>query len=333
MASMAGSNASRTFAARPAAPKVSARRHTPLYRLKTASSTVAQVLLGLAEGLDIAAAGRVFGPGHTTITTWLHRTGQHVGSLHTQLFRDLHLAHVQVDELRTSLRDRAQVRWLWLAVDPLTKTIPVLHLGARTQAAAHTVVHVLHQVLASDCVPIVTSDGLDLYFYALTAHFGAWITGLGRRRPHWRIAAGLLYGQVMKVYRRRRLIRVIPRMHWGTLPELRAALRALGLRGTLNTAFIERVNLTVRRGVAGLARRTWATAQTLPQLQAHLDWWRGYYHFVRPHAGLREFLPAPRPRGGHRQPCRYRPRTPAMALGLTDHRWTVQEVLTLPLPA
>ncbi len=67
--------------------------------------------------------------------------------------------------------------------------------------------------------------------------------------------------------------------------------------GRLNTAFIERVNLTVRHGVAALARRTWATAQQNPQLLAHLQWWRAYYHFVRPHAALRVALVQPRERG------------------------------------
>ena len=64
----------------------------------------------------------------------------------------------------------------------------------------------------------------------------------------------------------------------------------MGFSGRLNTAFIERVNLTVRHGIAALARRTWATAQQSPHLLAHLEWWRAYYHFVRPHESLRVAL-------------------------------------------
>lgn len=59
------------------------------------------------------------------------------------------------------------------------------------------------------------------------------------------------------------------------------------------TAFIERVNLTVRQSVAGLARRTWATAQTAPARLLHVAWRRGYYHFIRPHQGLRVALSLP----------------------------------------
>ena len=100
----------------------------------------------------------------------------------------------------------------------------------------------------------------------------------------------------------------------------------------LNTAFIERVNLTVRHGVAALARRTWATAQQSPQLLANLEWWRAYYHFVRLHEALRVALVQPRERGGNRLAQRYRHRTPAMAAGRTTRRWTAREVLSYPLP-
>lgn len=91
-------------------------------------------------------------------------------------------------------------------------------------------------------------------------------------------------------------------MRCGTHEARRTALTQLGLSGCLNTAFVERVNLTVRRSVAALARRTWSTAQEAPQLLAHLHWWRGYYHFVRPHAALRVQLIQPRARGGNRRP-------------------------------
>ena len=87
----------------------------------------------------------------------------------------------------------------------------------------------------------------------------------------------------------------------------------------MTSAFGGRVNVTLRRGVASLARRTWATARTAPGLLAQVEWWRGYYHWARPHRGLRVAPGAPL-------------RTPAMALGLTDHCWTVAQLLAQPLP-
>jgi IS1 family transposase len=311
-----------------------ARRHTPLYRLKTPSQQVAVVMTALAEGLDPSAAERVFGYRQATITRWLTRAGRHAELFHERCFRNLHLPYLQLDELRTRLRNAKQILWLWLAIDPLTKILPVLHVGPRTQRSAHTVIHSLRQILASGCVPLFTSDGLNLYFYALTAHFGHWLkTGRrGRKALRWQVAAELIYGQVKKSYQCRQLVRVTPLMRLGTLAVLKATLQELGLSGRLNTAFIERVNLTVRHGVSALARRTWATAQQSPHLLAHLEWWRAYYHFVRPHQSLRMALVQPQARGDKRLAQRCRQRTPAMAAGRNTRRWTAREVLSCPLP-
>jgi transposase-like protein len=309
----------------------STRRATPLYRLKTASVRVAEVLAALAEGLSVAAAVRVFGHRHTTITTWLTRAGEHSATLHNRFFQHLHLPHIQLDEIRTRLRSRAHTLWLWVAFDPITKIIPVLHLDARNQTAAHAVVHALHQQLTPGCIPVFTSDGLNLYFYALTAHFGQWVAGAGRCARQWHVAAGLIYGQVKKAYRRRKMVGVTYVMRCGTRLALKTRLQALGLSGKLNTAFVERINLTLRQSVAALMRQTWSTAQQAPHLLLHLDWWRGYYHFARPHASLRVALEQPIDRGGNRQRQRYRQRTPAMAAGLTRRRWTVGELLAVPL--
>jgi hypothetical protein len=142
----------------------------------------------------------------------------------------------------------------------------------------------------------------------------------------------LIYGQVKKYYQRRKLVRVTHVMRLGTEAALQATLQELGLSGRLNTAYIERVNLTIRHGIAALARRTWATAQQTPHLLAHLEWWRAYYHFVRPHAALRVALVQPQARGDNRPAQRYRQQTPAMAAGRTHRRWTAREVLARPLP-
>src|SRR5215469_1747602 len=173
------------------------RRNTPLYRLKTPSQQVAVVLSALAEGLDPSAASRVFGFRHATITRWLTRAGGHAHTLHEHFFCHLQLPHLQLDELRTRLRCAKEVLWLWLVIDPRTKILPVLQLGPRTQHMAHRVIHSLRQILAPGCLPLFTSDGLNLYFYALTAHFGHWlpVVGRGRNILRWQVAEGLIYGQ------------------------------------------------------------------------------------------------------------------------------------------
>src|SRR5690242_11451002 len=121
-------------------------------------------------------------------------------------------------------------------------------------------------------------------------------------------------------------------MRLGTEAALTATLQGLGFSGRLNTAFIERVNLTVRHGVAALARRPWATAQQSPHLLAHLEWWRAYSHVVRPHPSLRVACVQPRERGGNRLAQRSRQRPPAMAADRTTRRGAARQVLSCPLP-
>ena len=87
-----------------------------------------------------------------------------------------------------------------MAIDPRTKMLPVLELGPRTQHMAHRVIHSLRQVLAPGCLPLFTSDGLNLSFYALTAHVGTWReeSRRGRTMRWWQVEAGLISGQVKK---------------------------------------------------------------------------------------------------------------------------------------
>jgi IS1 family transposase len=312
--------------------KFSVRRHTALYRLKSSGAQVALVLTALAEGLSLTGAVYTFGHRERTITTWLLRAGTHSERLHGQLVRSLQLLEVQLDELRTTLRDKGHEVWIWIACDARTKVIAAVQFGPRTQVLAHALIHALVQVLAPGCVPLFTSDGLDLYFYALTAHFGQWAQVAGEKKRQWQVAVELLYGQVKKSYRRRKLAKVERRMRWGTWEAFQAKLKELGVSRTLNTAFVERVNLTIRRGIAALQRRSWSTTQTQRHLELQFQWWRAYYHFVRPHRSVREPLAEPRVRRGKQRPQVYRKRTPAMAVGITDHRWTVVEVLSFPLP-
>jgi IS1 family transposase len=255
----------------------------------------------------------------------------HAEKIHAHFFQNLTLGHLQLDELFTTLRDKAHDLWVWVAFDPSTKLIPALQLGPRTQLMAYALLHAVTLVLAPGCLPVFTSDGLDLYFYAITAHFGQWITDVASGKTRWQVALDLLYGQVKKSYRRRRLARVERRMRLGDLAHLTDRLKALGFSGILNTAFVERINLTLRHALAALSRRSWATAQLTGELLAHLEWWRAYYHFCRPHAALRLKLDPPLARRGAQAPRGFAHRTPAMAAGLTDHIWSVQELLAFPV--
>jgi IS1 family transposase len=309
--------------------KVSVRYRTALYRLKTASARIALVLTALAEGVGVGVATRIFGHSEFTIQTWLTRSGMHAQALHERLLRGLHLGHVQLDEVRTAIRQGSQVVWVWIAIDARSKLIVALHIGPRTQEMAQVLVHTLKRVLTPGCVPFFTSDGLALYFYALTSHFGQWVQDVHARAHRWQVSAQLLYGQVKKHYRRGCIQRVEHRAMLGTSEQIQAALVSQGFTGTIQTAFVERFNGTLRHGVSTLVRRTGGKAQLLGELTLHLEWFRAYYSFVRPQSSLRAALEIPVLLPGRVQ--KYHQHTPAMVTGIGSRRWTVLELLSFPI--
>ena len=83
------------------------------------------------------------------------------------------------------------------------------------------------------CIPLFTSDGLNLYFYTLTAHFGHWrqVCCPGRNVRRWLVEPRLIYGQVKKCYQRRKLVRVSHVMRLGTEDALKAGLQETGFSG------------------------------------------------------------------------------------------------------
>jgi hypothetical protein len=184
-------------------------------------------------------------------------------------------------------------------------------------------VHQLKQRLAAECMPIFTTDGLAAYYRAITAHFGRAIEQPGQRSPIWQVDPGLLYGQLHKIRNGRKLKYVITQVVCGTRDRFRSAMQGLGFSGRVQTAYVERFNLFLRETVAPLSRRTWSLAQTEEGLSHYLHWSLACYHLVRPHEALRERVGE----GGRR----YRPRTPAMAAGISTRPWTVHDILNYRL--
>jgi hypothetical protein len=151
----------------------------------------------------------VMGHRPSTITRWLARDGQHRERLHERLFKELTIVHIQVDELVNRVRRWAKRAWVWTAQDVQSNSWLAWHVGGHPQADAHRLVHQVKAVLAIDCVPVFTSDGLRQYFYAMTAHFGVWVEEAGKRKPVWQVLSSLLHGQFRKVKVGRKLKQVI----------------------------------------------------------------------------------------------------------------------------
>jgi IS1 family transposase len=324
---------------------------TPLQGKRVSPQMLVWAIAAVAEGLGIRAVARVFEVDPNTVLQWLVEAAEHLKIFSQYFLHDVHVTQVQLDELYAKLsavrvgevseaktihRLSCSPHWVWVAIDPVSKLLLTIDVGERTVAMAQGIVHQLVQVLAPDCVPLFMTDGFKEYATALLAHFGQWVQPSRRQaigpapRPRWMPLPQLLYAQVVKSYRRRRLARVSHRVVFGTLAAIEQVLAAQGWH--INTAFIERVNLSIRQHVAAVGRRVVTLCKDEEGLQQQLALYQTYDNFCLPHASLRLPLPQPEPTHGNGSAKCWRPRTPAMAAGLTDHVWTLRDVLLFRVP-
>jgi IS1 family transposase len=324
---------------------------TIFYGKRVPVELIVRVLACLAEGLGIRATARVFEVDPNTVLQWLVEAAEQLQAFSRYFLCDVHVRQIQLDELYALLsavkdgeiseakaikRLSRSPHWVWVAIDPVTKLLLTVDVGDRTLAMAQCVVHQVVQVLAPDCVPVFLSDGFKEYTTALLTHFGHWIELECRQakgplpKPRWMPLPQLLYAQVLKVTRRRRLVEVKHCVVFGTKAAVEQVLAACGWQ--INTAFIERVNLSIRQHVAAVGRRVMTLCKGEAGLRQQLTLYQTYYNFCLPHASLRQPLPQPEPTNGNGSAKRWQPRTPAMAACLTDHVWTLREVLLFRVP-
>jgi IS1 family transposase len=310
-----------------------------------------RVLACLAEGLGIRATARVFEVDPNTVLHWLGEAAEQLKAFSRYFLCEVHVQQIQLDELYAVLsavkdgqmseeeairRLSRSPQWVWTAIDPQSKLLLAITIGPRTQAMVQQVLHQVALCLAPDCVPLFLSDGFKDYLPAILAHFGSWVQPERHQatgpvpKPRWRPLPALLYAQVIKTTRRRRLVRVSHRVVFGTCEAVQQVLAACGWQ--INTSFVERLNLTIRQHVAAIGRRVSTLCKGEAGLGQQLALYHGYYNFCLPHRSLRQPLPQPVPTNGTGSAKQWRPCTPAMAAGLTAHVWTLKEVLLFRVP-
>jgi IS1 family transposase len=322
---------------------------TPLHGKQVEPDKLVWAIAALAEGLGIRAVARVFEVDPNTVLGWLVEAADHLEAFSRYCLRDVDVEQVQMDELfawLSAVKDgdvteaetieplSCSPHWVWVAMDPVGKLILAVDVGERTLALAQRLVHQVTQVLTPYCAPLFLTDGLREYLTALVTHYGQWMhperrQGQGPRpRPRWMPVPGLLYAQVVKSYRRRRLVGVQHRVIFGPAATVESILAKRGW--TINTSFVERLNLEFRQHVAAIGRRVNTLCKHEAGLRQQLALFQVYHNFVLPHASLR--LPRPAALHGPGTVKRWQQRTPAMATGLTDHVWSLREVLLSRVP-
>jgi IS1 family transposase len=324
---------------------------TLLHGKRASAELIVRVVACLAEGLGIRGTARVFEVDPNTVLQWLVEAAEQLHAFSRHVLHDVRVRQVQLDELFALLsavkdgevskaeaveRLERSPRWVWVAMDPESKLLLAIDVGERTLVLAQRVVHQVAQVLAPDCAPLFLTDGFREYMTALLTHYGQWVqpprcqaTG-PTPKPRWMPLPELLYAQVVKTVRRRRLVRVRHRVVFGTLEAVQQVLAACGWQ--INTAFVERLNLSLRQHVAAIGRRVSTLCKGEDGLGQQLALYHVYYNFVLPHASLRQPVPQPVPTHGTSSATQWQPQTPAMAAGLTDHVWSLREVLLYRVP-
>jgi len=292
----------------------SATKDTPFYRLHHPQALVVIIVTLLAHGCPVQAIVAAFGLDERTVADWQRRAGRQGERVHAHLVQAgrVLLGQVQADEVR--VRVVGGVVWLAMSISVPSR----LWLGGVVSVTRDRglIRAALLRVRASGPVTalLLCTDGLSSYPRQALRCFRQSVPSGGRGRPRLVLPPGVLIAQAIKRYTRRRVRAVERRIVRGSAAAVAAVLTATQGTATavVNTAYIERLNATFRARLAPLVRRGRAAVRQVATLEGGM-WLVGTaYNFVTPHRSLSN-------------------RTPAQAAGLTDHRWTMHELLTFPV--
>ena len=292
------------------------RQGTPFAGLKTDPAVVVLILTLLLHGCPRQAIVAAYGYDERTIAAWQHKAGQHAQAVHqaqvTAMPRDLQ--HCQADEVRVRLQRRAVV-WMAMAMCVTTR----LWLGGVVSAHRdRTLLRGLAALVAACARPaplLLVTDGWRGYVQAWQHAFRTRVASGKAGRPRLRPWAQLTIAQTVKGYEQGRCIGVrVCHLHG----DIAQVARLLPRGQVLNTAYIERLNATFRQRLCGLTRRARCLWRKPESVTTQMYLLGCVYNWCTPHHSL-----SSKQQG---------PRTPAMAAGLTDHVWSLAELLSLRVP-
>ena len=298
----------------------SEREGTLMARSKLPEETVIRLLKCQRWGVCDEGTADICAVDLKTVHRLQHVAAQRAETHHRQVVRAVDVPGVQVDEAHSKLRPR-QVAWIHTALAMGSWFLLWIDVGPRTHEMASALIA---QVVArTQAVPLFLTDGWKAYPAALLQVLGVVYRRRRRgkvgRKPKPRLVAPthLFYAQVVKVRNQAgQVVDVRRRVLFGGPRRFVKQLCMRQLGTTIQTAFMERWYGTLRGLVAPLRRRTRCLSWSRVRHQGRLWLLVSLYNFVMPHKSLRQ--------GRTR-------RTPAMAIGLTDHVWSYREYIWLPV--
>src|SRR5215203_4829550 len=291
-------------------------RDTPFYRMHKPKWLVVAVVTLLAHGCPLQAIVAAFRIDERTLARWQRESGLQCKRVHQHMVEAgrVELLQVQADEIR--VKAVGGIYWLASALEVRSR----LWLGGVISHSRDR--HLVRSLLirVRSCGPVervlLVSDGLASYLSQALHVFREPLHTGKVGRPRLVLAAGVMIARVIKRHERPRVVEVLRRVVVGR--EAEVISRVIGtqrsIQALINTSYIERLQATFRARLAPLVRRTRSGAHKQCTLEAGM-WLVGTSHnFLWKHRSLGE-------------EC-----TPAMAAGITDHRWSLEELLIFPVP-
>ena len=254
------------------------------------------------EGVSISAIARVEGIAWNTVARWLEHAADVCRGFNQSRMAGFVVEELQADEIRSFVGGKTRPTWIFLAIEVESRLWPSTVTGRRSYRNTLALLRDIANRMEFERLPLIVTDGFDFYEKVVRRVFGP----------------AVLYGQVLKMRRHDRIVQVERRERMGASWRFEEQLNNSEDSSTLNTSFIERMNLTIRQGSAYLSRRTLSHARSADKLAAHLELLRCHYNFVRPHGALKFGREV---------------RTPAMQAGLATQRLTFREVFVCPPPS
>lgn len=260
----------------------------------------AQAISALVEGNSIRSTERMTGIHRDTTMRLLVQVGEGCAAIMDAEMRDLPSERIQVDEIWayvgkkqrhvTANDNRAAVgdMWTFVALDPDTKLVPAFRVGKRTRAEAHAFIYDLSERLANRVQ--LSSDALRTYVDAVEEAFGADVD----------------YGQAVKFYEAEPIGpgRYSPPK---VTRQEKTVVAGSPDQKHISTSLVERQNLTMRMSMRRFTRLTNAFSKKVDNLRAAVSLHFAHYNYVRVHKTLRI--------------------TPAMAAGVSDRLWSLEELV------
>lgn len=293
--------------------------------LRKPSELIVMVVTLLSYGCPVQAIVHAFGLDERTVARWRDRAGAHCEQVHQAVVEQgaLDLLHVQADEIR--VKGRGKIMWMALAMMVSTRLwLAGVVSPTRDRQLADRLMQQVRACAQRVCTLLVCTDGWAAYPGSIRRAFREKVkTTTGRGRPSLQVWPQLHIGTVIKHTLKKRITHITRQMAHGLLAQATALLSASQGGTVLNTAFIERFNATMRERLAALTRKCRHAAHRLVALHTGMYLLGCTYNFCWPHHELSRTAPDEVTGKRTWMAC-----TPAMASGLTDHVWSVFELLS-----